>query len=1055
MTVVPIFVSSTFRDFHGERDALHHRVRPELDAALEHFGASVAFVDLRWGIPVAASSPKQRARTVLTSCAREIERCSPLVIGLIGDYYGWVPGEQFVKRFFPRAANLPGDRSITELELRFALSLGAPPPIVFQRHPHGDRTPWSDDGEGRLDELVDLCRDRASFHDYDVDADGPGGLDEFVETAVTVLTAAVADAVAHRPESAPRTRERASLQGRDDERSTLRSVLRSERPKLVIVGPSGVGKSALATTVVEELADDGWTSVAHRVTQAQPSEADFALTLGLSLGLRSDHGDPVAAIASWAQELSTHDRLVVIVDATEHFNAGHEHDRLRSLLRLPKAVATVVTTTSQQQAETLALAGFERLELGPIAPAGVRRSTHALLEAHGRRLPESALAHLASEPRSGLWLRLATDLMMSVGEEVFIRAADHEDPDQGLDAELDLIAGELPSDETLLANTVFQRAEDQFGSDIVAAVLSAIAVSPAGGIEVDLLADLLGLDGQTLTRLRFTLGSAIFNTDLHSYAACRHELIERAIVQRFVPDSRRTHAQMLDRMRRADGRGSGFAIVHHALHSGSWEEAQDEMTRLQQQSPVGSDLHHAVTSFLATADEDLRRAWFSEVARLDDARLVPLFTQVAGSFESRRIPIQEYRAFGTSLLDSPAVATLRDDPSIPTVGDLLLVASSLALRTADQSAAIELAEQASDVTARHRRHAGTAASIESNVRSAHLYLESFLGLFGAALGVSNCAGAAHVIGDVEADVRKLELPNSNAMLAETLTTRLRLCGRCLTTTQLGSRPRAFEDLVTLRRTAAAAQPGELADFELAEALLRAPDAFAEPRGQIDHLREAAAILESLVRVDAGSAKFVIGLASAKRSLASAMFPYHEFNDEMRTLRQEATALAASLASTDVRDARDLELVIWILAEIGGDGIMHRRTARKHWHEDVADSTSALQAALRFAEDSATPRRLQRASGRLIDRMFPKLLDWVTHDLQFASIGLVGAARIGGWNNLERIAGQHNELLDVWIRAAALCEEPGPDPSDYTPLRSRNDIKQAARRMIKRRRNATG
>lgn len=512
---------------------------------------------------------------------------------------------------------------------------------------------------------------------------------------------------------------------------------------------------------------------------------------------------------------------------------------------------------------------------------------------------------------------------------------------------------------------------------------------------------------------------------------------------------------MLESLRRVGAAGSGIAIVHHALHSGSWGEALGELTQLEHHSPVDSDSHDVVTSFLATADEDLRLEWFSELARLDDAQLVPLFTSVAGSFESRRIPIDEYRAFSTSLLDSPAVAMLRDDPSSPTVGDLLLVAGSLALRTADRSAAIELAEQASDVTARHRRHASTTASIESNVRSAHLYLESFLGLFGAALGESNCAAAAHVIGEVESDVRNLELPNSNAMLAETLITRLRLCGRCLTTTQLGSRPRAFEELVNLRRTAASEDPGELTHFELADALLRAPDAFADPRGQIDHLREAAAILETLVRVDAGSAKFVIGLASAKRALASAMFPYYEFNDEMRALRQEATALAASLASTDVRDARDLELAIWILAEIGGDGIMHRRSERKHWHQDVADSTSALRGALRFAEDPATPPRLKRSSGRLIVRMFPKLLDWVAHDLQFASIGIVGAVRIGGWNNLERIANQHNELLEVWIRAATLCEDAGPDPAEYTPLRSRNDIRQAARRMTQRRRSSTG
>ena len=50
MAVVPVFVSSTFRDFHGERDILAGPVRERLDELVAPLGMRVELIDLRWGV---------------------------------------------------------------------------------------------------------------------------------------------------------------------------------------------------------------------------------------------------------------------------------------------------------------------------------------------------------------------------------------------------------------------------------------------------------------------------------------------------------------------------------------------------------------------------------------------------------------------------------------------------------------------------------------------------------------------------------------------------------------------------------------------------------------------------------------------------------------------------------------------------------------------------------------------------------------------------------------------------------------------------------------------
>jgi hypothetical protein len=87
-----VFVSSTFRDFALERNALQERIWPRLrDLCMRH-GARFQAIDLRWGVSEEAGQD-QRAMQI---CLEEIRRCQqvtprPNFIVLLGDRYGWRP----------------------------------------------------------------------------------------------------------------------------------------------------------------------------------------------------------------------------------------------------------------------------------------------------------------------------------------------------------------------------------------------------------------------------------------------------------------------------------------------------------------------------------------------------------------------------------------------------------------------------------------------------------------------------------------------------------------------------------------------------------------------------------------------------------------------------------------------------------------------------------------------------------------------------------------------------------------------------------------------------
>jgi hypothetical protein len=115
---VRVFISSTFRDMHAERDHLVKAVFPALRERLAPFRVHLLDIDLRWGV----TREQAENDRVLDVCLRLIDECRPFFIGLLGERYGAV-----VERISAESASRYGllrayqRKSITEFEILYGV----------------------------------------------------------------------------------------------------------------------------------------------------------------------------------------------------------------------------------------------------------------------------------------------------------------------------------------------------------------------------------------------------------------------------------------------------------------------------------------------------------------------------------------------------------------------------------------------------------------------------------------------------------------------------------------------------------------------------------------------------------------------------------------------------------------------------------------------------------------------------------------------------------------------------------------------------------------------
>ncbi|XP_022087926.1 telomerase protein component 1-like [Acanthaster planci] len=114
---VRVFVSSTFKDFHAEREILVKEVFPDLRQWCEKRRLHLVECDLRWGVPKDTSSEE-----TLRLCLGEIDRCyqdniMPFFLNLTSERCGWIPTPYDVPESLAKEYRWIPGLSVTEMEI--------------------------------------------------------------------------------------------------------------------------------------------------------------------------------------------------------------------------------------------------------------------------------------------------------------------------------------------------------------------------------------------------------------------------------------------------------------------------------------------------------------------------------------------------------------------------------------------------------------------------------------------------------------------------------------------------------------------------------------------------------------------------------------------------------------------------------------------------------------------------------------------------------------------------------------------------------------------------
>jgi hypothetical protein len=520
---VRVFVSSTFKDFQEERNLLKRQVQPTLSRqSLDRFVES-SIVDLRWGI----TSEQAGQGMTLPICLREVERCRPYFVGLLGHRYGWIPPAgafpaALVERM-PWLREHAGGSSITELEFRHGVFGGARSDASFYFRAYAYSAGRGEDFESTepadRQKLVDLKQAIRGLgfrvtEDYpDPKAFADAVTDDIWERidrlypADLLGDAALPDWAAHRAHAARLTR---TYVPDPDELREVRGLLSDPRSgRVVIVGPSGSGKSAVFANALRHYAESARATLVQHFVGVGATPATAAetarrviVTAAARLGIAATDvriGEPMSsdAMQALAAEAVARDtRLIVAIDGLERIvDVG-----AIAWLHAPvPAGAQLVLTAPRKRDLPPARADRRRTRVARVRPLSAGRAramVEGVLAEDGRTLMPPQLESIVSHrhaPSPGFLRSLVDEL---------IAFPTHE----GLPGRLEecLATHSLAG----LYRVVLRRIEDEVGRDAVRTILRVLCDAPGGMPEADLVAQAGGKHAE-VSALRLQLGHAL------------------------------------------------------------------------------------------------------------------------------------------------------------------------------------------------------------------------------------------------------------------------------------------------------------------------------------------------------------------------------------------------------------------------------------------------------------------------------------------------------------------------------------------------------------------
>ncbi len=537
---IPLFVASTFFDFHRERDSIRDVVVPRLNAELAPLGCRIELIDLRAGVDQEGLSEVEADLKILDVCAQEIERARPSFVVLVGARGGYKPKSEVVATLLGRHGLEGVDGlSVTEIETVIAARSAQPTGSLFaflriDRPEHPDA--WRKD-QAEAAVFRERIRSNSAFTSVEYQAplvDKELDLREFetlleerLRPGMIARSRALATAVdpirqatalfreTHRPFHEPYLpAAQEALQALDRGNSVC------------VFGEPGIGASTAWSAVLDLVpsdvdvravalrgsglrvkATDLLRSMLDRPTSSDEIERqidlDSLLVLGSTgeseLGEMRERVHLVRDLARLALEAEPRP-LFGLDDVQVALSPADRRATLCAEVR-PGHVRWLVSCSDPMVRDELEGEGFVIVEVARLEGASLRHALDASVRffSPGRQLPAPAVDVLMREPRAATWIEAAARTLLRPTYQVLEGLPDGEGWQEAFDRNLIHLSQELGPHAHDLQMQLARRAAATVGEESFARIVAALRGSYLG-LSQDVLAAVAGISTGEVSR---------------------------------------------------------------------------------------------------------------------------------------------------------------------------------------------------------------------------------------------------------------------------------------------------------------------------------------------------------------------------------------------------------------------------------------------------------------------------------------------------------------------------------------------------------------------------
>jgi nephrocystin-3 len=564
---IRVFVYSTFRDMVEERNELMSHAWPELRRFCQERQVELVEVDLRWGIAEEQSTRKE----TLKLCLDEIHACRPFFIGLLGERYGWTPGDDaFTADLEEEQEWLKGlhGKSVTELEILHGV-LNNPEmagrSFFYFRDPAYVKDRGADfqaenaESAAKQTALKALIRKTCQTKNIPL-REGYSDPRQLAALVLEDLKAIIENQFPSEevPDSLTRDAQghaafaeirRRTYIGRPDYFDKLDRHAAGDGPPLVLLGDSGCGKSALLANWIARWRETHPQDFIfqHYIGSTPDSAEHWRVMIRLVAEIKrwsndpedlpKSHDDLLRDFPLWlakarirAEHVGV--RFILVLDA---LNQLEDRDYARTLGWLPSHPFTgplrlIVSTLEGETQKAVEERGWTSLRVGPLTVDERRRMIVDYLQRFSKKLDAPRLDRLtaAKAAANPLYLKILLDELRITGT--------HERLDERLNEYL--AAPDIPS---LLRQvlTRYQRDYDRDRPGLVSEALGLIWAARRGLTETEILrllkpSNLSQLPPAIWNPLRAALDEGL--VDRGGILNFAHDFLRAAVEAEFVPD---------------------------------------------------------------------------------------------------------------------------------------------------------------------------------------------------------------------------------------------------------------------------------------------------------------------------------------------------------------------------------------------------------------------------------------------------------------------------------------------------------------------------------------